>query len=195
MQRQTLNCRFSKTIPPSATEGYHALSLVQFACLICAFYQIRYRDPINSTNCSQSTIQTTNDPAPTLTTTNHLHIPTLFMHQTLCPNLDLPMATWALGPYIIMLMSNAYRNSPTKAQWTIWQPCTSKSSGGSGKKCKLAATLQLLFMNWHRHFIEQVIEAMRMPSVFSPSPIGSLALAEGISPLFCDGIESNLLRW
>jgi hypothetical protein len=88
-----------KTIPPSATEDYNALDLAQFACLICAVYRIRYRDPINSTNCSQSTIQTTNDPVPTLTTTNHLHIPTLFMHQTLCQNLDLPMATWALGPY------------------------------------------------------------------------------------------------
>ena len=41
----------------------------------------------------------TNDTVPTLTTTNHLHIPTLFMHQTRVqtPNLNLSMP-WHLGP-------------------------------------------------------------------------------------------------
>ena len=153
MQRQTLNCRFSKTIPPSATEGYHALSLVQFACLICAFYQIRYRDPINSTNCSQSTIQTTNDPAPTLTTTNHLHIPTLFMHQTLCPNLDLPMATWALGPYHHAYVQRIQKQ-PNKSTMDHLTALYEQIFRGLGKKmqtsCNAATAIYELTPAFHR---------------------------------------------
>jgi hypothetical protein len=112
----------------------------------------------------------TNDTVPTLTTTNHLHIPTLFMHQSRVqtPNLDLSMATWPISS----CWCPTHTDTAQQAAWTIWQPCARQIFRDQKNKikCKPPAMLQLLFMNWHLHFIEQVVEAIRMPSVTISRP-------------------------
>ena len=117
----------------------------------------------------------TNDTVPTLTTTNHLHIPTLFMHQTRVqtPNLNLSMP-WQLGPDHHVDVQHK-QIQPNKQHGPSDSLVRDRSSGTQKEKmqatCNAATTIYELTSPFHR---EQVIEAIRMPSVMIFHPLSLL---------------------
>ena len=95
-----------------------------------------------------------NDTVPTLTTTNHLHIPTLFMHQSRVqnPNLDLSMP-WQLGPDHHVDVQHK-QIQPNKQHGPSDSLVRDRSSGTQKEKmqatCNAATTIYELTSAFHR---------------------------------------------
>ena len=101
--------------------------------------------------------------------------------------------------HIIMLMSNTNRYSPTSSMDHLTALCETDLQGPKEKKmqatCNAATTIYELTSPFHR---EQVIEAIRMPSVMIFNPLSLLGSWMRTAPevdLHVSTMESNLLRW